>query len=200
MPMPDCTKRHTRWTTNAALCAVLGASLVTSGCLFGKKKKAVRVFTPPPVAAKIPPSSTPPVVTEKLPEPTETVDVGTPSVPAANLPPAPPKPAPPKPPTPVKPPVVVETPPPAKPKPATIFSAAERRQLNQELNQRLDRVRKALARVEGRPLPAEIIALANNARAFMQQAEQARAQDLVTAVNLAKRADLFAADLVSRLP
>ncbi len=72
--------------------------------------------------------------------------------------------------------------------------------MNQEIDQSLDRVRKALARVEGKNVSAELTALANNARAFMMQAEQARVQDLVTAVSLAKRADLFAADLVQRLP
>ena len=197
--MIDSTHRRARPATNAALCAVLAVSLVTSGCLFGKKKQAPRVFVPPPVPAKIPPSPQPPIVTERLPETTEPIEAGTPSVPVATLPPAPPKPAPVKPTPPPKPPVVVEAPTAPAPKPITIFSAEERRQLTQELDERLDRVRRALARVEGRSLSAELIALANNARAFLQQAEQARAQDLVTAVNLAKRADLFASDLVSRL-
>ncbi|MFM2126155.1 MAG: hypothetical protein RL328_2606 [Acidobacteriota bacterium] len=198
--MPEIKQRRARWTTNAALCAVLASSLVTSGCLFGKKKKVVRVFVPPPVPAKVPPSSNPPVVTESLPDPVAQSEGAAPAIPLATLPPAPARPTPPAKPAAPKPPVVVEAPPAPAPKPITIFSAEERRQLNQELDERLDRVRRALARVEGRSLSAELIALANNARAFLQQAEQARTQDLVTAVNLAKRADLFATDLVSRLP
>jgi hypothetical protein len=35
---------------------------------------------------------------------------------------------------------------------------------------------------------------------FQKQAEQARELDLVTAVNLARRADLLAQDLIKRLP
>jgi hypothetical protein len=37
-------------------------------------------------------------------------------------------------------------------------------------------------------------------RTFQKQAEQAREQDLVTAVSLARRADLLARDLLQRLP
>ncbi len=199
--MSDPKQRRTGRSTNAALCAVLAGSLVTSGCFFGKKKPA-KVFTPPPVTAKVPPTPTPTVVTETLPETESNVEGGTTMpAPVATLPPAPPKPLPPKVVAPAKPaPVVVETPALPAPRPTTIFSAEERRRLTQELDDRLDRVRKALARVEGKSLSGDLIALANNARAFLTQAEQARAQDLVTAVNLAKRADLFAADLVSRLP
>lgn len=198
--MSDPKQRRAGRSTNAALCAVLAGSLATSGCFFGKKKPA-KVFTPPPVTAKIPISPKPTVVTEKLPEAESSVEVDTMPAPVATLPPAPPKPLPPKVVAPAKPaPVVVEAPAAPAPKPATIFSADERRRLTQELDDRLDRVRRALARVEGKSLSGDLIALANNARAFLTQAEQARAQDLVTAVNLAKRADLFAADLVSRLP
>lgn len=197
--MSDPQQRRAGRCTNAALCAVLAGSLVTSGCLFGKKK-TVKLFTPPPVMAKIPPSNNPPVVTERLPDTTPGVEVESSPVPLATLPAAP-RPAPTKPVAPAKqPPVVVETPAAPAPKPATIFSAQERRRLTQELDDRLNRVRKALARVDGKVLSGDLITLANNARSFLAQAEQARAQDLVTAVNLAKRADLFAADLVSRLP
>lgn len=199
--MSDPKQRRISLTTNAAICALLAGSLVTSGCLFGKKK-TVKVFTPPPVVAKVPPSNKPPVLLVTLPETEPEIEQqGSVPVPVATLPPGPPRPAPPKPTAPPKPPpVTVEIPSAPAPKPATIFSADERRRLTQELDDRLDRVRRALARVEGKSLSGDLIALANNARAFLAQAEQARAQDLVTAVNLAKRADLFAADLVSRLP
>lgn len=197
--MSDPKQRRARHTTNAALCALLAGSLVTSGCFFGKKK-TVKVFTPPPISAKLPPSNTPPVVDTTLPESNPPLDEGTPGSLAVTLPPPPPAPVKPKPTVAPKPPVVVETPATPAPKPATIFSAEERRRLTQELDDRLGRVRRALASVEGKALSPDLIALANNARAFLAQAEQARSQDLVTAVNLAKRADLFATDLVARLP
>jgi hypothetical protein len=121
-----------------------------------------------------------------------------------DLPPAPPRPvAPTKPPAAKTPPVVVETTPPpvvVSPKPAVVISAEDRRTLTRELDDRLDRVKRTLAMVEGKALSPELTALANQARSFLNQAEQARTQDLVTAVNLAKRADLFAMDLVERLP
>jgi hypothetical protein len=72
--------------------------------------------------------------------------------------------------------------------------------MNQEIDQSLGKVRAALARAEGRNLSAELTALANQARAQMLNAEQTRAQDLVTAVSLAKRAESFATELVQRLP
>jgi hypothetical protein len=40
----------------------------------------------------------------------------------------------------------------------------------------------------------------NRIQTFQKQAEQARDADLVTAVNLARRADLLAQDLIKRLP
>lgn len=197
--MSDPKQRCAPRSNNAALCALLAGSLVTSGCFFGKKK-TVKVFTPPPIVAKLPPSKEPPVVDTTLPDSNPPLDSGTPDhTIAITVPGPPPAPAKPKPVAP-KPPVVVETPATPAPKPATIFSAAERRRLTQELDDRLGRVRRALASVEGKSLSADLIALANNARAFLAQAEQARSQDLVTAVNLAKRADLFATDLVARLP
>jgi hypothetical protein len=185
---------------------LLGASLATSGCLFGSSKKKAKVFTPPPVysTAPAPPVNPKPVVltppldveAEVEPDP-DLVVVG------GNLPPAPVKPLPPKT-TPAKPaPTVVEvTPPPvvAPPKLATIFSAAERQQMNQEIDQSLGKVRTALARVEGKTLAPDLNTLANNARAQMMNAEQTRVQDLVTAVSLAKRAESFATELVRRLP
>jgi hypothetical protein len=47
------------------------------------------------------------------------------------------------------------------------------------------------------PAQSEIL---NRIRTFQKQAEEAREQDLVTAVSLARRADLLARDLLERLP
>jgi hypothetical protein len=192
--------------TRVLTALVLAGSLATPGCFF---KRGPKVFTPPPIAAQNPTLTAPP---ENLPGPPD-VDASTNAGIApvvsdgTTLPPAPPKPAPPKATAPkqVERPAVVTVepvPPPVvnPPKPASIFSAEERRRMNQDIDDSLGRVRRALARVEGKTVTAEVTALVNNARASMLQAEQARIQDLATAVNLAKRAELFATDLVQRLP
>jgi hypothetical protein len=64
----------------------------------------------------------------------------------------------------------------------------------------LERVRKALGVLAGRNLNAEQGEIAKRIQTFQKQAEQAREQDLVTAVSLARRADLLATDLLKRLP
>jgi hypothetical protein len=88
----------------------------------------------------------------------------------------------------------------APPKLTQILTPEESRRNNQELEQYADNVRKALARVAGRNLSPELKDAAERARTLLSQAEQAREQDLVTAVNLARRADLLAKDLLERLP
>jgi hypothetical protein len=194
---------------SARFIAILGCTLATQACFF---KKQPRVFTLPPVAAK--PTLPAPQPIEVPDAPTAEINVDPNVDPTvrgdAKLPPAPPKPQPAKPkpakpatavvPPQIVPPADAPTLPPTPPKPATILSANERRALTQDLDARLTRVRAALARLQGRSVSAQVTALANDTRSFLQQAEQARAQDLVTAVNLAKRAEIFAADLVQRLP
>jgi hypothetical protein len=81
-----------------------------------------------------------------------------------------------------------------------ILTPEESRKNNQELDQYTESVRKTLAKVGGRNLSPDLKDLAERAQTLLTQAEQARDQDLVTAVSLAKRADLLAKDLVGRLP
>jgi hypothetical protein len=57
-----------------------------------------------------------------------------------------------------------------------------------------------LAAAASRKLTADQDSLVVRIRTFVMQAEQAREQDLVTAVSLARRADLLAQDLAGRLP
>jgi hypothetical protein len=109
-----------------------------------------------------------------------------PRTPVANLP----KPVPPP----------LENPPAPAPKLAQILSPDESRRNNQELDQSMDRVRRALATVGNRSLSPELKAIVERVRTYLSQAEQTREQDLVTAVNLARRADLLAKDLLERLP
>jgi hypothetical protein len=54
--------------------------------------------------------------------------------------------------------------------------------------------------VGNRNLSPELKDVVERVRSYLAQAEQTREQDLVTAVNLARRADLLAKDLLERLP
>jgi len=81
-----------------------------------------------------------------------------------------------------------------------ILTPEESKRNNQELDQYTDSAKKALTRVQGRNLTPEQRDIAERVQTYLTQAEQAREQDLVTAVNLARRADLLAKDLLGRLP
>ena len=95
------------------------------------------------------------------------------------------------------------TPPPdATPAPrlGQIFTADQIRDYNRDLDESLDRVKRALTALSRHKLSAQDGVAAERIRTFQRQAEQARQEDLVTAVSLAKRADLLAQDLLNRLP
>ncbi|MEQ1946064.1 MAG: hypothetical protein ABL995_02680 [Bryobacteraceae bacterium] len=81
-----------------------------------------------------------------------------------------------------------------------IFTAEQIREYNRSLEESLERVRRALGSLAGKKLNPEQTEVVNRIRTFQNQAEQAREQDLVTAVSLARRADLLAQDLIGRLP
>lgn len=117
----------------------------------------------------------------------------------------PPPPAPRRTPQPVRataPPPAVVTPEPQPPAPrlAQIFTSEQLREYNRSLEESLDRVRRVLGSVAGKNLNAELTQMVSRIQTFQMQAEQTREQDLVTAVNLARRADLLAQDLIKRLP
>jgi hypothetical protein len=166
--------------------------------------KAPHAYTPPPLVAKapapippVPEIAPPPEVAfepavydfprqtdpslrfPELPPPRPT------RPPAANIP----KPQPPP-----------ENPPVAAPKLAQILTPEESRRNTQELEQYVESVKRALTKLTGKNLNAEQRDTARLIQTFLTQAEQAREQDLVTAVNLARRADLLAKDLLERLP
>ena len=148
--------------------------------VFGKHHiEGDRTATLPPSTQEIMP---PPLEPPPVPPPPRRPPVAT----------TPPKPAPP----PVTPPP--ETP--APPKLGQIFTADQLRDYNRAIDESLDRVRRTLAAVAGKNLTAEQGEIADRIRTFQRQAEQAREQDLVTAVSLARRADLLATDLLKRLP
>ena len=87
-----------------------------------------------------------------------------------------------------------------QPRLGQIFTAEQVREYNRSLDENLDRVKKALNNLAGKKLNPEQTEVVNRIRTFQVQAEQAREQDLVTAVSLARRADLLAKDLLGRLP
>jgi hypothetical protein len=115
----------------------------------------------------------------------------------------------PAPPAPVKPkpPIIAGPKPPATLTPDTpaprlgqIFTAEEIRSYTNSLNASLVRVNDALGKIERRRLTRADVVTVQQIKTFQKQAEQARQEDLVTAVNLARRADLLAQDLLGRLP
>jgi len=173
----------------------------STSCLF---RKPPRAFVPPPPQPKPVIVATPPEVPE-APE----IDVSATSTLPPDLPstipsPPPPPPAPPRRPTAaaprVAPPPAPAPEPPPLPRLGQIFTAAQLREYNRTLDQSLERVRRALAVAGRKNLSSDQNEIVNRIRTFQKQAEQARDQDLVTAVNLARRADLLARDLLERLP
>ncbi len=146
----------------------------------------------PPDIAGDPTATVPPQTLQTMPPPLEPPPATT--IPQrGNVGIAPPKPAPT--PTPSPAPDV-----PAPPKLGQIFTADQLREYNRALDDSLERVRRVLGALAGKNLNAEQSEIANRIRTFQRQAEQAREQDLVTAVSLARRADLLANDLLKRLP
>ncbi len=180
-------------------------SLGTTSCFF-QKKTAARVFVPPPPAVR-------PAVASVVPEipeaPAVDLDAAMPQIEGfpESLPanPGPPPPAQRRTPPPVRatapqPAVIPTEPPPTPPRLGQIFTAEQLREYNRSLDESLDRVRRVLGSVAGKNLNPELAQIVGRIQTFQKQAEQAREQDLVTAVNLARRADLLAQDLVKRLP
>ena len=181
---------------------VLVLCVGTSACWFRAKKKP-RVFVPP--AVQVRPVKLP--SQPQVPDPPGLdlkVAAAIPEFPIL-LPELPPPPAPPKrvPPTPVAPKVQPQPQPPEPPPPpklGQIFTAEQLRDYNRTLDESLERVRRRLALIGAKSLNAEQTETVGRIRTFLRQAEQAREQDLVTAVNLARRADVLAEDLAGRLP
>jgi hypothetical protein len=170
-------------------------------------RRHARVFVPPPARPK--PAFVPPPQPQIPNPPQFDADLEEPPVPEADstFPVLPPPPAPPKrppvvaTPRPAPPPVASEPPEPIpSPRLGQIFTADQSREYNRVLDESLTRVRTVLAVAANRRLTSDQDNLVVRIRTFVTQAEQAREQDLVTAVNLARRADLLAQDLAGRLP
>lgn len=185
---------------------IFALSLATTSCL--RQRTPPRAFTPPPTHTR-------PKVPDQVPtlaqapqiaaNPASTVAPQLPSLTPETMPEVPEAPKrvarrPTPPVAPAKPPVVAPPEPAATPKLAQMFTPEELRENTRALDESLDRVNRALAIVEGKNLTPEQKETAERIRTFRKQAEQAREQDLLTAVSLARRADLLAKDLLERLP
>lgn len=182
-------------------------TLASTSCVF-RPKAPPRVFIPPqprpaasveakagslpdvpqipPDPALIQPPQLPDLVIENLPEMPEaarrTVHRAAPV-------------APPKPPAPE-----TATPEPAPPRLAQMITPEQVRESTKTLDDSLASVNRILSIVEGKNLTPAQKETAERIRGYKKQAEQAREQDLLTAVSLARRADLLAKDLLERLP
>ncbi len=80
-----------------------------------------------------------------------------------------------------------------------ILPPDQAREYNRELDESLERVRRAVARLQNKNLTPEQAEVFKSIQVFQKQAETAREQDLVLAVNIARRADLLAKDLQERV-
>jgi hypothetical protein len=185
---------------------VVALSLATTSCL--RQKTQARVFTPPPTRVW----PTVPDAAPSLPDApqiaADTATLAPPSLPTLTPDSMPEVPDAPKriarhpaPVVPSKPPAASGPPEsPTTPRLKQMFTPEELRENTHALEESLDRVNRALAIVEGKNLTPEQREIAERIRTFRKQAEQARDQDLLTAVSLARRADLLAKDLLERLP
>jgi hypothetical protein len=181
-------------------------SLASASCM--RQKTLARVFIPPParpqpVVSDVPATLADPpelsadievLAPPPLPElPPDTLEVpeAPKRIPRRTTPPV----------SPARPPangnVTPETP---APRLAQRFTPEELRQNTRALEESLDSVNRILAVVEAKNLTADQKEIAERIKMFRKQAEQAKEEDLLTAVNLARRADLLAKDLLQRLP
>lgn len=186
----------------AALC--LSAALATSGCLFESKKKP-RPFIPPavtpaPVIQKpVPMVDSAPELTILVPPVYQPPESGNPNLAPPPKPSPPPRRPIPATPTPAKP-IPAPEPPPAGPRITQLFSPQELSDYTRSYDDSMGRVERAVNDLLKKPLSRTDRDTVDQIRSFATQAKQSHDQgDLLTAVNLAKRADVLASDLLSRL-
>ena len=198
--MPESRMPRLR-TTLGIFPAILILCSLTSSCLFHKTSAA---FTPPPPRPKTklaaaPTLPAPPAIAG---DPDATIPPAAPySIPDEPAPPAsrssrrsagatPPRQAPPP------------TPPEqaAPPKLGPIITADQRREYTRALDESLESVKRMMDVLATKYLNPEQSEIRVRIGTYQKQAEQERDQDLALAVNLAKRAQLLAQDLLERVP
>ena len=179
----------------------LFSSLSTTGCFFSHAKPAPRAFRPPPVQVHPVVVTAAAVIEESGPE----LELQTPDNPANAATLAMPEyPAPPRPPAP-RPQVKASVPQPEAPivpppKITQLFSADQRNELNRSYGEFLSLLTRDLQTLSKKRLSADQTSQMERIRVFKGQAEdQFKHDDLLTAVELARRAFNLAEDLVSRV-
>jgi len=182
--------------------------LSASGCSLFKKappKISAPVSAPPPAVQPVAPppeiQPAPPPVAEPEPLPLESAPKPTAVAPEPAPPAATPKPtvrrnpAPPPPP-----PAAVPVTPAAPPPPLReILSAEQRRQYESDFSQGVARANAALRQSSTRALNATQQETAARIRTFLAQASAMRDNDISTALQLVRRADLLGQELLSSL-
>ena len=188
---------------------IFALSLASTSCL-RPHKNPPHAFTPPPTHAPPATANTIPVLPQAPAIAADEASVVAPGLPGMTpetfpeVPEAPkrvthrtaPPAVAPKPPAVAAPPESLPTP----PKLAQLYTPEEQRENTRTLDETLERVNQQLVKLEGKNLTAEQKDTVERIKTFRKQAEQAREQDLPTAVSLARRADSFAKDLLERLP
>jgi hypothetical protein len=199
--------------TRLAIVGIAGLGLTSSGC-FQQHRKLV-LPPPAPVVAKPLPKpqiEAPPAVEAQMqPYPSEQVTL--PASPQMENPPARPAPRrrPPATPaagagTPTPAPAETETPAPASPTPvpttpqlSEILTEDRRRQYEAEFAGYISRAKAVVSRASRRPLSQRQKETMQRIETFLQQAEESKTKDVVTALQLARRADLLGQDLLRTL-
>jgi hypothetical protein len=192
----------------AAIC-LAAATLGSTSCWFHKPPRA---FQPPPVTAKAPPDTTPPVLTSAPDITPVTTSIEGPALPEAQQriegpqPPPPPRPPvanTPKPatpaPAPAEVPAAADTPV-APPQLGQIYTPDQIKANTQALDQSLANTKHAMELLATKNLSKGDQETLNFVATYVNQAEQAREKDLQTAVSVAKRAEVLANYLLGRLP
>jgi hypothetical protein len=186
----------------ALILVVLAVS--TSGCaLFGRKKTPPQIFTAPAPKPPQEPAPLPPPPPVASPGPAELPSVPAPPVSSPSKPPPPRKASSPQrapsPPIPAAEPEAAPQPAQPQPQLTQLLSPRERQLYNQAIDEALRSVQRNLSLLAGKKLTGEQSVNLERVHAFVRQARQSRAADLVTARSLAQRADLLARDLVTSL-
>lgn len=88
---------------------------------------------------------------------------------------------------------------PTPPRLTQLLTASQAEEYRRSIDEMLARAETNLGKLAGVRLGSEQLANLQRARGFIQQAQQAREADLVTAHSLAQRADILAQDLVRNL-
>jgi hypothetical protein len=176
------------------------------GCMFGRKAQVVipvkQAKLPPPLPSQeakrerillldVPPEVEPSPLEATIPLP-DNAPLPPNRRPAAPRPPKPPGPRPPTPPSGVQ-----DSPTPSVPRLSEFMTDEQRRQVENELNEHLNRARSVLNQASARGnLSQNQAETVSRIETFVQQADQARNRDLDTARELARRADILGQDLL----